>query len=142
MEPVISMYSTSNSRISGISGVAWFFEMFWGVDLKSKQNIVIVFNFFKIKTNFFLCESWHPDVQLFTCQNSRNLWNPDRMLKIYHTEVFHSTCCLKTLVKSMFIMQQCKFYNQKIINPDFFSIFSPKRCWLEIFDLRFLKYFL
>ena len=53
MEPVISMYSISNSRISGISGVAWFFEMFRGVDLKSKQNIVIVFNFFKIKTKHF-----------------------------------------------------------------------------------------
>ena len=53
MEPAISMYSISNSRISGISGVAWFFEMFRGVDLKSKQNIVIVFNFFKIKTKHF-----------------------------------------------------------------------------------------
>ena len=54
MEPVISMYSISNSRISGISGVAWFFEMFRGVDLKSKQNIVIVFNYvFKIKTKHF-----------------------------------------------------------------------------------------
>ena len=40
-------------------------------------------------------------VQLFGCQNSRNLYSPNRIWKINQTEVFHFTCCLKTLIKAM-----------------------------------------
>ena len=54
-------YSISN-RIPGISGVAWFFQMFWGVASKSKQNFVFNFHFScgsKSQTEQSLCATFY-----------------------------------------------------------------------------------
>ena len=51
---------------------------------------------------------------------SRNLYSPNRLWKMNQTEVFHFTCCLKTLVATKLI----KHFNLVISRPPTHSVTS------------------
>ena len=136
MKPLISMYSISNCRISGISGVAWFFEMFRGVDLKSKQNIVIVFNFFKIKTKHFyvkagiqlkLSRSWC--ATFYLSKFTQPLKSRSNVENISHRGV-------------PFYLLFKDFSNYKYLEIEIFTKFDKKLNSVEFMSLKITKLYL
>ena len=94
-----------------------------------------------VKNQKYCWKSWKNWDEPYKSLPSWKVFSRAALDSVQQLKRLFTSKCICINVKLMFITKRCNLFNQRIINPDFFSSFSPKRGWLEIFDLRFLKFF-